>query len=328
MRTWYNRKDNADSTTFSIFDAIGEFGVSAKNFIADLRAAPATAQNINVEINSPGGDVFAGIAIYNALRNSGKKVNVTVMGVAASAASLVAMAGDSITMPENTFMMVHNPWGFAAGDAAELRDTADMLDKVGASLVGTYAARTGKPAEEIKALLDAETWMTAQEAVDAGFATEVAPAVEARASFDPERLPANVQAAFAGAPRPQESQPQESEQQTPLAAQIAAVADEAGFAAFAAHWALHPTLQTVESVQARVAECRDIRALCEVTGNQGKLDGFVRADATLASVRAQLLDAMASSPEVDTAQRSPNSKPPQKAPPTALRISEVWAKRY
>ena len=93
-----------------------------------------------MEINSPGGDVFAGLAIYNALKGSGKEIVVKVMGVAASAASLIAMAGDKIVMPKNTFLMVHNPWSVAMGNAEELRQTADTLDKIGESLKATYAA--------------------------------------------------------------------------------------------------------------------------------------------------------------------------------------------
>ena len=198
MKTWYKFQAAAaegKSQTVSIHDDIGGWGVSAKMFLDELRKV--TTPEVNVEINSPGGDVFAGLAIYNGLRNSGKKVNVKVLGIAASAASLVAMAGDTIEMPENTFMMIHNPWTFAAGDAEDLREQADLLDKIGDSLTSTYARRTGKSAEEIQTLLAAETWFTAQEAVDAGFATAVTPAFAAQASFDVDRLPENVRSVFA-----------------------------------------------------------------------------------------------------------------------------------
>ena len=109
MRTWYNLKAAEANTPakLSIFDDIGAYGVSAKSFLNDLGSV--TQSSVDVEINSPGGDVFAGLAIYNGLRNSGKKINVKVLGLAASAASLIAMAGDTIEMPENSFMMIHNP---------------------------------------------------------------------------------------------------------------------------------------------------------------------------------------------------------------------------
>ena len=141
MKTWYNLTDKGETPVLSIFDDIGAYGVSAKLFLDDLRAVKA--KSVDLEINSPGGDVFAGLAIYNGLRNSGKTINVKVLGLAASAASLVAMAGDTIEMPENAFLMIHNPWSFAAGDANDMRATADVLDKIGASLVTTYANRTG-----------------------------------------------------------------------------------------------------------------------------------------------------------------------------------------
>ncbi len=113
----------------SIFDEIGFWGVQAKDFLASLSATPGT--DLDVEISSPGGDMFAAVAMYNGLRASGKKITTRVMGVAASAASLVFMAGDNRVMPKNTHLMVHNPWTFAGGNAVELRETADFLDKTG-----------------------------------------------------------------------------------------------------------------------------------------------------------------------------------------------------
>lgn len=311
MRTWYNLKATDTKATISIFDAIGEYGVSAKNFLNDLRAVKAS--DVDVEINSPGGDVFAGIAIYNGMRQSGKKINVKIMGVAASAASLVAMAGDTIDMPENTFMMVHNPWSFAMGSAEDMRDTADMLDKIGSSLVATYAKRTGRSDEEIKALLDAETWMTAQEAVEAGFATTVSDAIAAKAEFDMDRVPANVKAVLAFAPAPA------------FADQVLAAAGGAGFAAYAAHWALDPTMQDLAKVNARIAQCREITALCKLVGKPEASDKLIRENKSVEQARAALQDQLADGQEIDTAPK--NGKPPQSAQPSALQFKDAWAKR-
>lgn len=184
-------------STLSIFDEIGFWGVQAKDFIRDLRAVKSKV--LNVEINSPGGDVFAGLAIYNALKSSGKEIVVRVMGVAASAASLIAMAGDKIIMPKNTFMMIHNPWSFATGNADALRETADTLEKIGFSLRATYARRTKMSEEDLEPLLAKDTWMTAEEALGLGFATEVVDEVTAQAKFDVARadLPQAVAALFA-----------------------------------------------------------------------------------------------------------------------------------
>ena len=128
-----------------------------------------------VRINSPGGDVFAAQAIYTMLRQHSAKVTVRVDGLAASAATLILMAGDTIQMPANAMLMVHNPWTLTAGDANDLRGMADTLDAVRDSMLAAYTARTGRTADEIIPLLDAETWLTAERAKELGFADEVLP---------------------------------------------------------------------------------------------------------------------------------------------------------
>ena len=344
MRTWYNFKQtDTDPAVLSIFDDIGAFGVSAKSFLNDL--ASAQGDSVRVEINSPGGDVFAGLAIYNGLRNSGKKVNVRVLGLAASAASLVAMAGDTIEMPENSFMMVHNPWGFAMGGASDMRDTADMLDKLGTSLASTYAKRTGKSAEEITALLDAETWMSAAEAVDAGFATAVISEVPVKAAFDLDRLPANVRAAYASAkaaapapaPAPEpapapapgddpaENKPEASA--PTLADTIESQAAAADLKAFAAVFAADASLDTQDKIAARIAEAREINALCKLAGFPEEAAGLIKAKASIPDARAKLLAKLSDSDEIDTAPRLKREPQNQGAQPAAVGTSSIWAAR-
>lgn len=128
--------------------------------------------NITVRINSPGGDVFAGVAIYNMLNEHDGDVTIKVDGIAASIASLIAMSGDKIVMLPGAMMMVHNPWTLAAGNADDLREVVESLEKCAESMVPIYVARTGQTEEKVKELLKAETWMTAQDAVDLGFADE------------------------------------------------------------------------------------------------------------------------------------------------------------
>lgn len=128
--------------------------------------------NIIVRINSPGGDVFAGVSIYNALVDHDGKVVVKVEALAASAASFIAMAGEEIIMLPGSMMMIHNPWTFAMGNSEELAKVVEMLEKTGESIASIYVARTGQSEQSINDMLKAETWMTAQEAVDLGFATE------------------------------------------------------------------------------------------------------------------------------------------------------------
>ena len=340
MQTWYHLKASADKTpVLSIFDDIGAYGVSAKSFLNDLRTV--TTDEVDVEINSPGGDVFAGLAIYNGLRASGKKINVKVLGLAASAASLVAMAGDTIEMPENAFMMIHNPWGFAMGGADEMRNTADVLDKIGTGLVSTYTKRTGKTDQEITALLDAETWMTAQEAVDAGFATSVTPALAVKASYSEDRLPENVRLAFkARAPTTDDSAPAEApgeileavEAPAPvfgetLAEQVQTIANAAGLWQYAALWGADPALRNAEQVTARAELAREVQALCALAKRPEMADKFIKAATPLQDVRADIFAALEADYEhVDTA---PPAKQTQNsgAQPSAVKGADIWAAR-
>lgn len=126
--------------------------------------------DITVKINSPGGDVFDGIAIMNALKEHSKdgkgKVSIVVDALAASIASVIATAGDELIMSEGSYLMIHNPWTIALGDAAELEQVAGVLRQIGGSIAKIYARKTGKEAEEMQALMDAETWIDAQAAVE------------------------------------------------------------------------------------------------------------------------------------------------------------------
>jgi lambda family phage portal protein len=199
MKQWFKFSSRAEDPTVAevqVTDFIGDwiddffgFGVTAKSFVDQLSALPAAVKTIKVHINSPGGDVFGAINIANALRDQrmskGRKVETYVDGLAASAATLVAMAGDPVRIADNGLFMVHNPWSMAVGNAAEMRKNADVLDEVRNTLVATYQWHAELSDEELIALMDAETWMTAQEAVDKGFADEVIEGLQAAASIDP-----------------------------------------------------------------------------------------------------------------------------------------------
>jgi len=174
---WYEIKNKADKAEIWIYEEIGEDfwtggGVTAKNFQKELSAIKAS--QIDLHINSPGGAVFDGITIYNLLKQHPANVTTYIDGIAASIASVIALAGDKIVMAENALYMIHNPSGMVMGTAADMRTFADTLEKVGGSMVMAYTGKTGKDAETIKALLDAETWFTADEAKEAGFIDEIA----------------------------------------------------------------------------------------------------------------------------------------------------------
>ncbi len=169
-------EDGAKVLDVSLFGEIdpGFFGdgVASKE-IAAMLAAHADATKIMVRINSIGGDLFGGLAIYNLLRNHGAEVTSIVEGLAASAASIVAMAGRTV-MGRGAMLMIHNPMTFTIGDAEDHRQQADVLDKARDSLLAVYQAKTGKKAGELRKMLDAETWLTAEEAKREGFADEIA----------------------------------------------------------------------------------------------------------------------------------------------------------
>jgi ATP-dependent Clp protease protease subunit len=145
----------------------GEF-TTAKMVKDQLKAIGSAP--VLVTINSPGGDAFEGVAIYNLLREHPARVTTNVLGLAASAASIIAMAGDTIKMGEAAFLMIHSSSGIVVGNQADMREFADLLDTIDASMASLYAARTGKPTSEIVAMMRKETWLTAAEAVKAGFA--------------------------------------------------------------------------------------------------------------------------------------------------------------
>ncbi len=156
-----------------IYDAIGQDilgdGTTAATFDRELTAL-GDVQHITVRINSPGGAVWDGIAIYNRLKQHPARVRVVIDGLAASIASLIAMAGDRIEIGDSAMVMIHDPHTLAIGDADDMRQVADMLDKVGASMVEAYTARTGLSKQRVIALMDAETWFTADEAIAHRFA--------------------------------------------------------------------------------------------------------------------------------------------------------------
>jgi ATP-dependent Clp protease protease subunit len=173
----FNAKENSDEGELLLYGDISDstwWGdeITPKNFKEELDSL-GDIKTLNVYINSGGGDVFAGQAIYSMLKRHSATVNVYVDGLAASIASIIAMAGDSVKMPKNAMLMVHNPWSFGMGNANDFRKLADDLDKVRESMISVYEDKTGMEKESIVELLDAETWMTAEEALELGFADEV-----------------------------------------------------------------------------------------------------------------------------------------------------------
>lgn len=181
-KSWFSASlSDTGAADITIFDEIGLYGVNAKDFAREFKAL-GQIDSINLHINSPGGEVFDGLAIHSMLRRSKAVVNVYIDGLAASIASVIAMAGDNIIMPENAMLMIHDPSGVVVGTSKEMRDLADAMDKIKSSMISAYGSQTHLTRNEIADLMSKETWLTAQEAVDLGFATQIEKPVQMAAS--------------------------------------------------------------------------------------------------------------------------------------------------
>jgi len=169
------RAEQTPGNTISILDVIGEDwwtggGVTSKRVAAALRSIGD--QEVFVDINSPGGDFFEGVAIYNLLRTHKHKITVRILGLAASAASLIAMAGDEIQIGKAGFIMVHNAWVLAIGNRHDMRDAADTLEPFDDAMATVYSERAGAEKKAAAKWMDDETWFNGEQAVDAGLADD------------------------------------------------------------------------------------------------------------------------------------------------------------
>ena len=179
-------KSGNNETTVTLYDEIGAFGAGSKEFLADL--GKLDGQHIHLRINSPGGSVVEGTAIYNALRRHKGGVTVHIDALAASMASVIAMSGSPVYIADNALLMIHNPWTVSMGESKDLRKEADLLDKLKSTLVNAYTRKTGMDQAQVAEMMDAETWLDAVEAVALGFADAIEEGVAAAATATPEML--------------------------------------------------------------------------------------------------------------------------------------------
>lgn len=171
--------EDGSEAVIDIYDVIGSWETNARTFRNTLKSIDA--EQITVRINSPGGSVFDAFAMYNDLRAHPARIRVEIVGVAASAASVVAMAGDTIAIAENGFLMIHNSWTIAIGNAREMSKTAGVLAKLDKQIGATYARRGGLDAADVAEMMDAETWLDSQDAIDMNLADEIIESVDASA---------------------------------------------------------------------------------------------------------------------------------------------------
>jgi len=167
-------KNENGTTDILVYDEIGADdwgGISSKDFAKDL--ASLGSEPLNIRINSPGGSVFDGVAMYQALKSYPGPTTATVEGIAASIASVIMLGADKVVASETSMVMIHSPWMVTFGNATELRQAADTLEKVGESILAAYALKTGGDVVELQGLLEAETWLTADEALELGLIDEI-----------------------------------------------------------------------------------------------------------------------------------------------------------
>lgn len=276
--------------------------VTAKGFIKQLAELPAAVTSIRLHINSPGGDVFAGLNIANALRDQqtskGRTVETYIDGLAASIASVIAMAGSKVHIADNALVMVHNPWSVAVGNAAEMRKTADTLDTVRNTIVATYKWHSTEDDAALIALMDAETWMDADEAIAHGFATEKVDGLKAAASIDarattklsvPERFKARVDALL----KPETPAPVAATAIEIVRACNAAGCQEDAEGLIARGATLAEVTTHVDATKARKAaaasRAAEIRAICAAAKLDTLADGYIAGTMATSDVRAHLV---------------------------------------
>lgn len=287
---WYRFQNAATDPSIAeihIIDFIGDWyqdagnrfwgeniGVTARAFVDELAKLPESVKALRVHINSPGGDVQAGINIANALREQtakGRTVETVIDGIAASIASVIAMAGTRVSMADNALMMIHNPYSFNVGTAAEMRKTADVLDAMRNQIVATYKWHATIDDADIIAMMDAETWMGADEALAAGFITEKVEGLQAAASLPPvavakltvpDAFRARFDALVAPAPKTDPAPPAPAFD----AAAVVTACCEAGFAELAAD--LVRAQADTAAVTARLEQARADRAAAQARVEQ------------------------------------------------------------
>ena len=277
-RAWYTLKNQSGQPAeLLIYDVIGDWaGLSARQLVNTLK--DIDADDITVRINSPGGSVFDGIAIYNSLRHHKAKIHVQIEGLAASIASVIAMAGDTVHMAENALLMIHNPFGWVGGDAGELRKMADMLDKTTEVIAQTYGSRCGQELETIKQMMDEETWFTAAEAKDNGLIDAVDKPMQIAASFD-----------LSGFVRPpQQETPEQKEETGVHALSVMTLCNQAGYPEMAEQFVRQQL--GIEDIKARLTECETIKSLCVAAHSPDRASAFIQSGKSEEQVRNVLFE--------------------------------------
>lgn len=310
VKSWYRIRAARKSAEIRIYEEIGAWGVTSKQFAEDL-AALGNLETLSIRINSPGGDVFEALAIHNALQRHPARVTVRIDALCASAASLIALAGDETRMVENGQYMIHEPWTVAFGDSADLQRNADLLDSIAQQIVTLYARKTGLEPDDIRERMKSETWMTAAEALDAGFIDAVDEPLRIAAKIhDLSRFqhpPRNAMTDETETPTTDElsftPSPPASEVVTPIepSAENANPSPlEASAIARACLEADEPNLiplllagpVTAADLRARIENAAELRCLCAIARQPERADECIAAGLTPDQAKLRLWDAI------------------------------------
>lgn len=298
MRSWFEMKKAADANAAEIL-IYGEIGksfwdddaVGPKEFVDDL-AALGDVSNILLRVNSPGGDVFAGIAIFNSLKNHKATVTAQVDGIAASAASYIVMAADTIRMPSNSFLLVHGASGFAYGTADTVRALADDLDRIDKSIVATYAGRANITIAKVQALMREDRLLPADEAKSLGFADEVTEPIKMVANFSLRLLPKSAAArlqAVAGDPAEAAEMSEVSSPTLPASPTKEEPEPESDEAKAATAEVINIKTAKQTGATEHKAYVDSITDLCTLARAPERVGGYVRAGTPADQVRKELL---------------------------------------
>lgn len=340
IKSWYRIRAARKTAEIRIYEEIGAWGITAKQFADDLSAlGDLTA--INVRINSPGGDVFEALAIHNALQRHPAKVTTYIDGLCASAATIIALAGDETHMVSNGMYMIHEPWTFAGGDAEAMQKSADLLNTTAEQIVSMYARKTGLTADELRAKMQSETWMTAQEALDEGFVDVIdeplrvaakahdlsrfthPPTMTKEAAMAdpvPETLPVADPPPTVPSPEPPPpADPVERPMEPVALARMCIAKNEPGLTPI-----LLATPHTEAQVTARLEQAAAIRTLCAAVRLSDQADALIAAGKTTDQAKLALWDVLAIR---DQAMPAIDSTPPSPIPdglPIEQRCEMEW----
>lgn len=312
-RSWFSIQAKSKKRgEIVIYDEIGMFGITAENFRDELKAL-GNVDEIEMFINSPGGNVFMGFSIFNLLNRHRANIRVTIDGVAASIASYIAMAADVLVMPENSMMLIHDPFGMVIGTSKELREYAATLDNMKQSMVSAYASKSSLDRDEIEAMMSEETVMTAQEAFDKGFADVIEKPVQIAAHFDlskfknaSKKLEASDQLEneeITTMAKSAEELKTEAEAKAKADAEAAAKlqadaeakvkADAEAEAKAKAEAEAKAKADAAKSSSDATARSNTIMSMCKIAGQDAKAVAFIASDKSLDVIAKELVDGQA-----------------------------------